>query len=97
MIPSWTTGASAREIERPWAFSDSSKSQTVVPSRTDPARGTAPASASSVSTKVVLPEPPGPTSTTFLIRSGLLASRSWPAGLRALPFSAMGHLLREDS
>ncbi len=70
--------ARASEIDRSWDCSDSSKSHTVVPSRTEPARGTAPAEASSVSTSVVLPEPPGPTRTTFRIRSGLLASRSWP-------------------
>ena len=89
LMPSCTSGATAREIERPWACSDSSKSHTVVPSRTEPARGTAPAEASSVSTSVVLPEPPGPTTTTLRIRSGLLASRSWPAGLRELPLSAI--------
>ena len=60
-MPSWTSGATASEIERPWACSESSKSHTVVPSRTEPARGTAPAEASSVSTSVVFPEPPGPT------------------------------------
>ena len=50
-MPSWTSGASASELERWWACSDSSKSVTVVPSRTEPARGMAPAAASSVSTK----------------------------------------------
>ena len=67
----------------------SSKSQTVVPSRTDPARGIAPAAASSVSPGWSSRTRPGPTSTTLRIRSGLLAPRSWPAGLRALPLSAM--------
>ena len=85
----WTTGAMARETERPCFSSASSKSQTVVPSLTVPARGMAPAEASSVSTKVVLPEPPGPTSTTLRIRSGLLAPRSCPAGLRVFPLSAI--------
>ena len=85
----WTTGAMAREMERPCFSSASSKSQTVVPSLTVPARGMAPAEASSVSTKVVLPEPPGPTSTTLRIRSGLLAPRSCPAGLRVFPLSAI--------
>ena len=87
--PSRTSGATASEMDRSWACSASSKSHTVVPSRTDPARRMAPAEASSVSTRVVLPDPPGPTRTTLRIRSGLLASRSCPAGLRALPFSAM--------
>src|SRR5688572_32508349 len=49
----------------------------------------APAEASSDSTKVVFPEPPGPTSTTLRIRSGLLAPRSCPAGLRVFPLSAI--------
>ncbi len=89
LVSAWTRGATASEMDRPCACSDSSKSHTVVPSRTDPARGTAPEAASSVSTRVVLPEPPGPTSTTLRIRSGLLASRSWPAALRELVFSAM--------
>ncbi len=35
------------------------------------------------------PEPPGPTSTTLRIRSGLLAPRSCPAGLRPPALSAM--------
>ena len=89
LVSRWTTGAMAREMERSWARSDSSKSQTVEPSWIVPARGMAPAEASSVSTKVVLPEPPGPTSTTLRIRSGLLAPRSCPAVLRPPALSAM--------
>ena len=89
LVPRWTTGAMASEMERSCARSDSSKSQTVEPSWIVPARAMAPAEASSVSTKVVLPEPPGPTSTTLRIRSGLLAPRSCPAVLRPPALSAM--------
>src|SRR5207342_2972152 len=92
LVSRWTTGAMAREMERSCARSDSSKSQTVDPSWIVPARGMAPAEASSVSTKVVLPEPPGPTSTTLRIRSGLLAPRSCPAVLRPPALSAMVRL-----
>ena len=48
----------------------------------------APEAASRVSVSVVFPDPAGPTSTTFLIRSGLLAPRSCPDALRLL-LSAM--------
>src|SRR5215218_487921 len=92
LVARWTTGAIAKEIERACDFSDSSKSQTVEPSWMVPARGMAPAVASSVSTRVVLPDPPGPTSTTFRIRPGLLAPRSWPAGLRPPALSAISAL-----
>src|SRR4051812_3627910 len=89
LVSRWTTGAMASEMERSWARSDSSKSQIVEPSWIVPARAMAPDEASSVSTKVVLPEPPGPTSTTLRIRSGLLAPRSCPAALRPPALSAM--------
>ena len=39
LTPSWTSGATARETERWWACSDSSKSDTVVPSSTVPDAG----------------------------------------------------------
>src|SRR3954468_1048848 len=88
-VSRWTTGAMASEMERSCVLSESSKSQTVEPSWMLPVRGMAPAVASSVSTKVVFPEPPGPTRTTLRIRSGLLAPRSWPAVLRPPALSAM--------
>src|SRR3954447_7093747 len=89
LVSRWTSAATASEMLRPWTCSDSSKSVTVVPSRTEPARGIAPEAASRVSANVVFPDPAGPTSTTLRIRSGLLATRSWPAALRVLPLSPM--------
>ena len=96
LVSRCTTGATARETERSWACSRPRRSRRRW-CRRAPARGMAPAEASSVSTKVVLPEPPGPTRTTLRIRSGLLASRSCPAGLRALPLSAMANTSRSTS
>ena len=52
----WTSGVTERDIDRWWLRSESSKSETVVPSATDPARGMAPDDASNVSTRVVLPD-----------------------------------------
>ena len=74
---------------RPWVCSASSKSQTVVPSRTEPARVIAPEAASRVSTRWSCRSRPGPTSTTLRIRSGLLAPRSCPDALREPPLSAI--------
>ena len=51
--------------ERPRRCSTSSWSETVVPSSTRPARGIVPVAASSASTRVVLPAPEWPTSTTL--------------------------------
>ena len=84
----WTSGATARAIDRPWARSPGSKSDTVVPSSTVPARLTAPERSSNVSSNVVLPPELGPTSTTLRIPSGVRASRSCLPLLRP-PFSAM--------
>ncbi|GAA3235633.1 hypothetical protein GCM10017691_33150 [Pseudonocardia petroleophila] len=55
---------------------------------TDPARGIVPVCASSASTSVVLPDPDGPTSTTFRIRAGETAAPTvrvrTPAALPAM-------------
>ena len=87
--PRCTTGATDSAIERPWERSPDSKSDTVVPSATVPARVRAPLRTSRVSRRVVLPPELGPTSTTLRISSGLRASRSCLPAARA-PLSAMG-------
>ena len=87
--PRCTTGATDSAIERPCERSPVSKSDTVVPSATVPARVRAPLRTSKVSRSVVLPPELGPTSTTLRISSGLRASRSCLPAARA-PLSAMG-------
>ena len=88
LTPSTTTGASDRETERCWRTSASSKSLTVVPSSTRPARGTAPVATRRDSSSVVFPDPLGPTSTTLRMCSGRSASGALPAGPAGF-FSAM--------
>src|SRR5215470_12955832 len=73
LTPAWTSGASVRLTERCCLISTSSKSLTVVPSSTRPARWMVPVATSSASTSVVLPAPEWPTSTT------LRTPTCWPA------------------
>ena len=85
LTPSCSNGASDRLIERCWRASASSKSLTVVPSSTRPARGIVPVATSRASTSVVLPAPEWPTSTTLRIRPGSSAVGALPAAPDALP------------
>src|SRR5450432_2307192 len=92
LTPLCSTGAKARETERWWRTSASSKSVVVVPSSTRPALGIAPLATSRASTRVVLPTPEWPTSTTFRILPGwstVGAVPAAPAGPVAL--SDMSH------
>src|SRR5215471_19359580 len=73
LTPPWISGASVRLAERCCLISTSSKSLTVVPSSTRPARWMVPVATSSASTSVVLPAPEWPTSTT------LRTPTCWPA------------------
>ena len=74
-----SSGARASETERCWRCSASSKSLTVVPSSTRPARVIVPVATSRASTSVVLPAPVWPTSTTLRIFSGWSAVGALPA------------------
>ena len=74
-----TTGANESETERCWRCSASSKSLTVVPSSTRPARGMVPVATSSASTSVVFPAPEWPTSTTLRTDPGWSAAGAAPA------------------
>src|SRR6476661_7868692 len=65
--PSHASGATASETEMFRFAASGSKSHTVVPSSTRPARGIVPAVNSRASASVVLPDPPWPTSTTLRI------------------------------
>lgn len=69
-MPSCISGAQARATDRCWRTAAGSWSQTVVPSATEPAREMVPVAASSASTRVVLPAPECPTSTTLRIFAG---------------------------
>src|SRR5215472_391968 len=73
LTPAWVRGASVRLTDRCCLISTSSKSLTVVPSSTRPARWMVPVATSSASTSVVLPAPEWPTSTT------LRTLLCWPA------------------
>src|SRR5262245_63760418 len=73
LTPAWVSGASVRLADRCCLISTSSKSLTVVPSSTRPARWMVPVATSSASTSVVLPAPEWPTSTT------LRTLLCWPA------------------
>src|SRR5580658_1285294 len=74
-MPLCTRGASVRLTDRCCRISTSSKSLTVVPSSMLPCRWMVPVAVSSASTRLVLPDPEWPTSTTF---------RTWSAA-GALP------------
>src|SRR6266513_3197575 len=72
MLTLWSLhskGARARDTEICLATSSGSKSLTVLPSSTRPARLIAPAASSRASVSEVLPVPPCPTRTTLRIRS----------------------------
>src|SRR5437764_6745533 len=60
-----SNGASASDTEICFAISSGSKSLTVFPSSTRPARLMTPAASESASVNEVLPVPPWPTSTTL--------------------------------
>src|SRR6266487_3014100 len=75
LTPAWVSGASVRLTDRCCLISTSSKSLTVVPSSTRPARWMVPVATSSASTSVVLPAPEWPTSTT------LRTLLCWPAAV----------------
>src|SRR5215468_8305887 len=81
LTPAWISGASVRLADRCCLISTSSKSLTVVPSSTRPARWMVLVATSSASTSVVLPAPEWPTSTT------LRTLLCWPAA-GALPAAA---------
>src|ERR1019366_9897534 len=69
-------GAIASDTDMRRLTSSGSKSQTVVPSSTRPARLIAPLQTSSASARVVLPAPPCPTSATFrILADGTLGTR----------------------
>jgi hypothetical protein len=70
LTPSCISGARDSPTERCCRCSASSKSLTVVPSTTVPGRLSTPAATRRASTNEVLPEPAGPTSTTFRMPSG---------------------------
>ena len=89
LMPRWTSGATASAIERPWARSPGSKSETVVPSATVPARVSAPQRTSSVSSRVVLPTELGPDQHDVADLVGLAGLEILSAGC-ARSFSAMG-------
>src|SRR5689334_6584344 len=71
----------------------SSKSHTVVPSTTDPARDSTPEATNRPSTSVVLPAPDGPTSTTLRTAVGLSAAGADRADWEVFVLSAMTNLL----
>src|SRR5262249_34719087 len=85
LTPAWISGASVRLADRCCLISTSSKSLTVVPSSTRPARWMVPVATSSASTSVVLPAPEWPTSTT------LRTLLCWPAA--GAPPAAAGPFL----
>ena len=91
-------GATARPTERCWWMAAGSWSQTVVPSTTEPARGSTPVAASKDSVRVVLPEPEGPTSAMLRTLAGsstATAAPFWPvAGPLSTCLVLMIHLLR---
>src|SRR5580700_12053815 len=89
-MPLCTRGASVRLTERCCLISTSSKSLTVVPSSMLPCRWMVPVAASSASTRLVLPDPEWPTSTTFLTWS---AAGALPAAPPA-PLGFVAKLLR---
>ena len=80
--------ATATPTERFCRIATGSLSPIVVPSLIVPRRVLAPAAWSSDSMRVVLPEPAGPTSATFRIRSGDDALGAAP-GFLSVRFSAM--------
>src|SRR4051794_28113042 len=93
-MPSCSNGASAKEMDRCWRTSASSKSLTVLPSSTRPARGIVPVATRRASTSVVLPAPEWPTSTTLRIRLGSSTVGALPTAAPAgLDLSAMAALL----
>src|SRR3954447_18791001 len=93
-MPSCSNGASESEMDRCWRTSASSKSLTVLPSSTRPARGIVPVATRRASTSVVLPAPEWPTSTTLRIRLGLSTVGALPTAAPAgLDLSAMAALL----
>src|SRR3569623_1214018 len=67
----------------------SSKSHTVLPSTTDPARDSTPEATRRLSTRVVLPAPDGPTSTTLRTAAGLSAAGADRAAWEVFVLSAM--------
>src|ERR1700755_3324850 len=87
--PLCESGASASPTERCWDISASSESHTVVPSTTDPGLESTPVAVSSASTRVVLPPPDGPMSTTFRMAAGLSAVGAAPAPWEVFALSAM--------
>jgi hypothetical protein len=91
-------GAMARETERPCLLSGLVEVADggAVEDGHGPG-GWPPQMRASVSPKVVLAGASWPTRTTLRIRSGLLAPRSCPAGLRALPLSATANTSRSTS
>src|SRR5947209_4480780 len=94
LMPSCSNGASDSEMDRCWRTSASSKSLTVVPSSTRPARGIVPVATRRASTSVVLPAPEWPTSTTLRIRLGSSTVGALPTAAPAgLDLSAMAALL----
>src|SRR5215471_9700630 len=84
------SGARVRLTDRCCLISTSSKSLTVLPSSTRPARWIVPVTASSASTRVVLPAPEWPTSTTLRTLSGASTTGGGPVTPLSWVFCAIG-------
>src|SRR5215472_1345502 len=84
LTPECVSGATVRLTERCCLISTSSKSLTVVPSSTRPIRWMVPVALSSASTRVVLPEPEWPTSTTLRTPPGWSAGAAPPVAVDPL-------------